>query len=176
MTGFAILVIVFGFIVLLYGNRLALFGAAVGALLGLAILRFLPGAQGGFLWILVPVGLAIFFAFGGVFIKGIISLVTLAFGALAGGAIVLSLIDMFGMDAGFMGWILALVGAVIGAMLVSRFKDWAIIILAALLGAMLIVRGTQMLLPWIQGTVASLIGLVLPGGAIAYHGGFFRKK
>jgi hypothetical protein len=175
-TGFAILVIIFGFIVLLYGNRLALFGAAVGALLGLAIVRFLPGAQAGFLWMLVPIGLAIFFAFGGAFIKGIISLVTLVFGALAGGAIVLSLLDVFGVDAGFMGWILALVGAIIGAILVSRFKDWAIIILAAIVGALLVVRGTQMLLPSIQGAIASLIGLVLAGGAIAYHGGLLGKK
>jgi predicted MFS family arabinose efflux permease len=95
---------------------------------------------------------------------------------LAGGAIVLSLLDVFGVDAGFMGWILALVGAIIGAILVSRFKDWAIIILAAIVGALLVVRGTQMLLPSIQGAIASLIGLVLAGGAIAYHGGLLGKK
>jgi hypothetical protein len=65
---------------------------------------------------------------------------------------------------------------VIGAMLVTRFKDWAVIVLAAVVGALLSVRGLQLLLPAIQGTLATLIVLVLAGGGIAYHRGFIGGR
>jgi hypothetical protein len=166
-----IILIVLGLIVLAFGSRLALLGAGVGALLGIVIINFLPGDQESLLWLVVPVGLAILFAIGTGVAKGFITLITLALGALAGGAIVLVLLDLFGLDLGIVDWILALVGAVIGAALLSRFKDWAIIILAAVVGALLAVRGLQMLVPSLDGILASLIGLLLAGGAVAYHGG-----
>jgi hypothetical protein len=171
----SIIVILLGLVVLAYGNRLALFAAGVGALLGLAFLRFLPWTLESLLWLIVPVGLAILFALGAGLAKGIIGLVTLALGALAGGAITLAVLDLFGLDWGLANWILALVGAVIGAGLASRFKEWTVIILAAIVGALLCVRGLQMLIPSLDGTIASLIGLVLAGGAIAYHGGWLGK-
>jgi hypothetical protein len=81
-------------------------------------------------------------------------------------------LDLFGLDLGLVGWLLALVGAVIGAGLLSRFKEWTLIVLASLVGALLTVRGLQMLIPFVQGFIASLIGLVLAGGGIAYHAGY----
>ena len=168
--------IVLGLIVLAFGNRLALLGAGVGALLGIGILRFLPGSQDSLLWLIVPIGLAILFALGSGLAKGILTLITLAIGALAGGAIVLAVLDLFGLDWGLINWLLALIGAVVGAGLVSRFKDWAVIILAAIVGALLTVRGLQMLIPSFQGFVASLFGLLLAGIGIAYHGGFIGKR
>jgi hypothetical protein len=167
----AVILIALGIIVLLFGNRLALFGAGVGALLGLGILRILPGVQESLLWLVVPVGLAILFAVGAGFAKGLVSLITLALGALAGGAIVLALLDLFGLDWGLMNWVLALVGAVIGAGLASRFKDWAVILLAGIVGALLCVRGLQMIFPSLDGAIATLIGVLLAAAGIAYHGG-----
>jgi hypothetical protein len=38
-----IVFIILGLVVLGYGSRLAIFGAGVGALLGIAIVRILPG-------------------------------------------------------------------------------------------------------------------------------------
>jgi hypothetical protein len=175
MTVFAILVIVLGLMILGFGKRMWLFGAGVGAVVGLAILRFLPGAQDNWFGLLVVVGLAILFAIGSGIAKGFIGLITLALGALAGGAIVLLVLDMFGLDWGLVNWLLALVGAVIGAGILSRFKDWAIILLAALVGALLCTRGLQLLIPSIDGLFASLITVVLVVASIVYQGGLLKK-
>lgn len=172
----SVLVIALGLVVLAFGNRLALFGAGVGALLGLGILRILPWSQDSLLWLIVPVGLAILFALGAGVTKGIVNLITVVLGALAGAAIVLGVLDLFSVDWGITNWILALVGAVIVAGLASKFEHWAIIIFAAIVGALLCVRGLQMMIPALDGWLASLIGLVLAGGGIAYHGGFFGKR
>lgn len=175
MTAFALLVIAMGLVVLAFGNRLVLLGAGIGVLLGVGVLRWLPGSPASLWWWIVPIGLAILFGIGGGLAKGLVSIISLAFGALAGGAVVLVVMDLFGLDQGWVNLILALVGAVIGAILMSGLKDWAVIVLAAVVGALLVVRGLQMWLPAIQGLVATLISLVLAGLAIAYHGGFLGK-
>jgi hypothetical protein len=128
------------------------------------------------LWVIIPIGLAILFAFGAGIAKSLIGLITLALGALAGGAITLGLLDLLGLDWGIVNWILALVGAVIGAGILSRFKDWAIIVLASLVGALLCMRGLEMIFPNFSGLIASLVGLVLLGAGIAYQGGLFKGK
>ena len=176
MVVFELIVIVLGLMLLGFGKRMWLFGAGVGALVGLAILSFLPGVQDSWVWLLIPVGLAILFAVGSGLAKGLIGLITLALGALAGGAIVLVVLDLFGLDWGLVNWLLALVGAVIGAAVMSRFKDWAIIILAAVVGALLCTRGLQLIFPSLDGFIASLIGVVLAGGSISYQGGFIGKR
>jgi hypothetical protein len=172
----SIIVIVLGLMLLGFGKRMWLFGAGVGAAVGLAILRFLPGAQDGWFGFIVIFGLAILFAVGSGLAKGLIGLITLALGALAGGAIVLMVLDMFGLDWGLVNWLLALVGAVIGAGLMSRFKDWAIIILAAFVGALLCTRGLQLLVPSLSDVFASLITVVLLAASILYQGGILGKK
>ena len=176
MLVFALIVIVLGLMLLGFGKRLWLFGAGVGAVVGLALLRFLPGAQDGWLGFLVVFGLAILFAVGSGIAKGFIGLITLALGALAGGAIVLLVLDLFGLDWGLVNWLLALVGAVIGAGVMSRFKDWAIIILAALVGALLFTRGLQLLIPSLDGVIVSLITVILAGASVVYQGGLLTKK
>lgn len=172
MVSLAIFSIVLGLVMLFFGSRLVLLASGVGALLGIGILRLLPGSQDNWLWLIIPIGLAIIFALGAGIARGLVSLATLAVGALAGGAIVLAGLELFGVDWGLINWILVLVGAVIGASLMSRFKNWAVIFLAALVGALLCVRGLQIMLPFIDGVIASLIGLVLAGGSVAYQGGF----
>jgi hypothetical protein len=176
MNFFAILIIVLGIFILVVGNRLTILGAGVGALLGIGILRFLPGSQDSLWWWIIPVGLAVSFMIGAVIFKGFISLVTLAIGAVAGGAIVLATLDLFGLNFGLMDWILALVGSVIGVILIQRYKEWAFIALAALVGALLTVRGLQIFMPFVQGFFGTLLGLVLAGLSFAYHGGLFKKR
>ncbi len=175
MVVFALIIIVLGLMLLGFGKRMWLFGAGVGAVVGLAILRFLPGAQDNWFGFLVVIGLAILFAIGSGIAKGLIGLITLALGALAGGAIVLLVLDMFGLDWGLVNWVLALVGAVVGAGVMSRFKDWAIIILAAVVGALLFVDGLTMLIPSLTGFIASLITLVLVVASVVYQGGLLGK-
>ncbi|NTU86388.1 MAG: hypothetical protein HGA45_44835 [Chloroflexales bacterium] len=52
-------------------------------------------------------------------------------------------------------WALALVGGCVGAVLVNRFKDWAVIILARLVGSVLTMRGISILLPGLDGLLAT---------------------
>jgi hypothetical protein len=172
----ALLLIGAGVAVLAFGSRLAVLGAGVGALLGVGLLRLLPGAPDGLLWLIVPVGLAILGAVGTAFMKGVVNIVVLVLGVLAGAAIVLGLLDLLGLNFGLVDWLLAIVGGAIGAAVVGRFKDWAIIVLSALVGALLTMRGLQMLLPSLQGPIATLLALVLAGGGIAYHGGWIGQR
>ena len=176
MNLFAILIIALGIFILAVGNRLTILGAGVGALLGIGILRLLPGNQDSLWWWILPVGLAVLFMIGAIIFKGFISLVTLAIGAVAGGAIVLAALDLLGLNFGLIDWILALVGAVIGVILIQRYKEWAFIALAALVGALLTVRGLQMFMPLVQGFFGIILTLVLAGISFAYHGGYFKGR
>jgi hypothetical protein len=176
MALIGIILILLGLLVLAYGSRLAIFAAGVGALLGIWLLNIIPGAQTGLLSWVIPLGLAVLFSFGAGIANTVVNLVTLVIGALAGFAIVNGVLDLFGIDWGFVNWILAIIGAVVGAGLIARVKDWAIIILASLVGALLCTRGLQLMIPSFTGFLASLVTLVLLAGGVAYQGGFFGKK
>ena len=175
MNDFPIFIMLLGALMLVFGNRLALFGGVVGALLGIGILLIIPGSKENLAWLLIPVGLSLLFALGTGIVKGLISLITLALGALAGGALVLALLDRFSLDYNFMNWVFALVGAVIGAGLMSRFKAWAVVVMAAVLGALLCTRGLQMMFPSLESMIANIIAGVLAIASVAYHGGFFKR-
>lgn len=170
MTGLAITLIVFGLLVLVFGSRLWLLGASVGALLGLGLLRFIPGIQSGFVGLLIPIGLAIALGFGAVFLKAIVDLIVLVLGILAGAAIVLAFVNLFSASSGLLTWVLVLLGGVAGAILVRRFRRWALVILAGIIGALLTVWGLQLLWPTLNGPFATLITLLLAGGGIFYQG------
>ena len=170
------LLIAIGAAVLLFGSRMAVLGASIGALLGAGLLRLLPGTQDPWLALIIVGGLAILGGFSAGFMKGIINIVTLVLGAVGGVAIVLAVLDLFGANNGLIDWLLALIGGVVGIVLVRRFRRWAIILLAGLVGALLVMRGVQILLPTLTGPIASLLALVLAGGAIGYQGGLFGGR
>ena len=181
MNAFAILLIAVGVAVLLLGNRLPVLGAAVGALLGAVILRILP--ETGALWVQLAVvgGLALLGMLFAGFATGILDIVILVLGALAGAAIVLGFLDLFNVDSGLLNWILAIVGGVLGFIIIRRFrrgpKDWGMILLSSLLGALLVTRGLVLLFPTLQdGWVASLITIALAAGAFAYQGKLIGGK
>lgn len=125
---FPYLLIATGLVVLVVGSRLTIAGAAVGAILGLALLRLLPGNQGFWLTLLITLGFAALSFFGASQAKGALGLLTLILGAVAGAAITLNVLDLFRLSFGLLDWILAVAGACIGAVLVISFKDWAVII------------------------------------------------
>jgi len=176
---FPILVIVIGITVLALGQRLAVMGAAVGALLGVALLALFPGDSGPWVTLGIPIVLALVGFFAAGFAKGIIEVVVLVIGALAGAAIVLSFLNIFNIDLGLMNWLLAVLGGVVGLIAIRRSrkasKDWGLIILAGLVGGLLVTRGITVLFPSIQGTISALIAIVLAGGGIVYQGGFLSK-
>jgi hypothetical protein len=168
---FPVLIIAIGIAVLAFGKRLAVLGAAVGALLGLALLRFIPGSSSSpLLALLIPILLAVIGFFVAGFAKGIVNIVLIVLGALAGAAIMLGFLDLFNTNTGFIYWILAILGGVIGVILVNRFKDWAMIILAGLVGGLLVTRGLTSWLPFLQGVAGTLLVLVLAGASIFYQG------
>jgi hypothetical protein len=176
-TMFPILIIAIGLAVLAFGKRLAVLGAAVGALLGLALLRLIPGTSSSpLLALLIPILLAVIGFFVAGFAKGIVSIVLIVLGALAGAAIMLGFLDLFGTTTGLIDWVLALLGGVIGVILVQRFKDWAMIILAGLIGGLLVTRGLTNWLPFLQGATGTLLVLVLAGVSIVYQGGFLNRR
>jgi hypothetical protein len=177
---FPLLLIVLGIIVILLGNRLAVLGAAVGALLGATLLRLIPGSSELWIELLVVGGLAVLGFFAAGFAKGIIDIVILVLGALAGAAIVLGFMDLFSVQSGMLYWLMAVVGAVLGALLIRRgrrgSKDWGMIILASLVGAMLVTRGLTIWLPSLQGALSTLIVVVLAAAGIAYQGGILNRE
>ena len=178
---FPILVIAIGIAVLVFGKRLSVLGAAVGALLGVGLLSLFSLADSLVIQLAVVVGLAVAgFLLGG-FAKGIVDVVILVLGALAGAAIVLGFLDLFNVGPGLLNWVLAVVGGVIGLIVIRRFrkgpKDWGIIILAGLVGALLVARGLTILVPSLQGgVIGTLIVVVLAGASIAYQGGYLGKR
>jgi hypothetical protein len=67
-------------------------------------------------------------------------------------------------------------GNIFGALvLVNRFKEWAVIILAGLVGAVLTMRGIGILLPWLDGLLATSLALLLAAAGIAYQGGLLER-
>jgi hypothetical protein len=177
---FPIFAIAVGVVVLLLGKRLAVLGAAVGALLGIGLLVLFPGDSGIWITLGIPVVLAVLGFFAAGFAKGIIDIIVLVIGALAGAAIVLAFLDLFNLDLGLTSWLLAVVGGVVGLIMIRRFRkgsqDWGIIILAGLVGALLVTRGLTDLLPALDGVIGSLVVIVLAGASIAYQGELIGGK
>jgi hypothetical protein len=173
---FPILVIAIGIAVLMFGKRLAVLGAAVGALLGVGLLSLFPSSATPLTILLIPGLLAVL---GGVFAgfaKGIVNIVLMVLGALAGAAIVLGFMDLFHINSPFVGLVFAVLGGVIGVILIQRFKDFAMVILAGLVGALLVTRGLTIWMPFLSGALGTLVVLVLAGAGIAYQGGFSKHS
>jgi hypothetical protein len=175
-TMFPILLIAIGIAVLTLGKRLAVLGAAVGALLGVGLLSFFPRSSSPWLELAIPILLAVIGFFVAGFAKGIVNIVLLVLGALAGAAIMMGFLDLFNLDSILAKLLLAVVGGVIGLVLVMSFKDWAMIILAGLLGGLLVTRGLATWLPILEGAAGTLLVIVLAGAGIAYQGGLSGKR
>jgi hypothetical protein len=170
---FPILVIAIGIAVLVFGKRLAVLGAAVGALLGVGLLNLFPGSATPLTVLLIPGLLAVIGFFVAGFAKGIVDIVLLVLGALAGAAIMLGFLNLFNLTTGLIVWLLAVLGGVVGLVMVRRFKDWAMIILAGLIGGLLVTRGLTDWLPFLQGALGTLLVIALAGGSFAFQGGLF---
>ena len=177
----AFLMIVIGIAVLIFGRRLAVLGAAVGALFGVVLLRLFGDAPDLQTTLLIVGGLALLGFITAAFAKGAIEVVILVLGALAGAAIVMAFLDLFRIDLGLTNWLLAVVGGVIGLIMMRRArrgsKDWGMVILASLIGALLVVRGSTILLPSLENTlIATLIVVVLAAGGIVYQTGILSRR
>jgi len=176
---FPLLLIAFGTVVLLFGKRLSVLGGAVGALLGVVLLNLFPGEPALWLQFGAVLGLGLLGFFFAAFARGIVDVVILVLGALAGAGLVLGFLNLFGIDWGIGNWLLAVVGGVAGLMLIrssrARKNDWGMIILASLIGALLITRGVTLLIPSMRGTtLTTILLLALTVLGIIFEGSLFR--
>ncbi len=173
---FPVLIIAIGIAVLVAGKRLAVMGAAVGALLGVGLLYLLNiPVTDVLLTLLIPGSLAVIGFFVAGFAKGIVNIVLLVVGALAGAAIVLAFFNLFNIGSTLLVWILAVVGGVVGLIMVRRYHDWAMLIFSGVVGGLLITRGLGVWLSFLQGAIGTLLVIVLAGGSIVLQGGFLNK-
>lgn len=173
---FPVLVIAIGIAVLVAGKRLAVMGAAVGAMLGVALLQLLNiPLTDVLLTLLIPGLLAVIGFFVAGFAKGIVNIVLLVLGALAGAVIVLGFFNLFNFGSTLLVWLLAVVGGVVGLVMVRRYHDWAMLIFSGVVGGLLITRGLTAWLSFLQGAIGTLLVIVLAGGSIVLQGGFLNK-
>ncbi len=125
---FPILVIAIGIAVLVFGKRLAVLGAAVGALVGVGLLSLFSASGDPLLQLGLVVLLAVLGALAGGFARGLVDIVILVLGVLAGAAIVLGFLNLFNIGPGLLNWLLAAVGGIVGFILMRRSrkgsKDW----------------------------------------------------
>jgi hypothetical protein len=173
---FPVLIIAIGIVVLALGKRLAVMGAAIGALLGVALLTLLGPSE---VWVAlaIPAGLAVAGFFVAGFAKAIVKIVLLVMGALAGALIVMGFLDLLKVPSGGLYWLLAVVGGVVGLILVRRYEGPALIVFSGLIGGLLVVRGLSDWLPSLKdGALGTLIVIVLAGLSIAYQGGFLARR
>ncbi len=173
---YPVLVIAIGLVVLILGKRLSVLGAAVGALLGVALVALFPGASDPFTLIIVPLLLGVIGFFAVSFAKGIINIVILVLGVLAGAGIVLGFLELFTLQIGLLGWFLVAAGGVAGFILVQKFKNWAVLILAGLIGGLLVTRGLTIWMPFLNGAAGTLLTLALAGLGVAYQGGYLKIR
>jgi hypothetical protein len=173
---FPVLLIAIGVVVLVLGKRLAVLGAAIGALLGVALLRWIPGSSSLLIALGVPIVLALLGFFAAGFAKGIVNIVIIVLGALAGAEITLAFLGLFGVDSTLISWLLAVVGGVIGVIVVRRFDNWALLVLAGLVGGLLVTLGLDNWLPFLTGFAGTLLVIVLAGASIAYQGGLLGGR
>jgi hypothetical protein len=176
---YPILLIAIGLVVLAFGSRLVVLGAAVGALLGVGVLRlFNISTDDVWLPIAIVGGLAVAGALLTGLVRGIVNVVLWVLGALAGAAIAMGFLDLFNMATDWLYWLLVVVGAAIGLLLVNRFKEIALIILAGFVGGLLVTRGLAHWFPTLKddSTIGTLVVLLLAGAGIALQGGFIARS
>ncbi|MBN1261170.1 MAG: hypothetical protein JXB35_10865 [Anaerolineae bacterium] len=81
-------------------------------------------------------------------------------GFLGGGYIVLSFLDIVGINVPLLTWVLALVGGIIGLLVTVSLFDWSLIVLSSLSGASLLVRSLPLSQPW---NLVVFVGLLAVG-------------
>jgi hypothetical protein len=147
-----------------------LLGAGAGALLGYGILRLFPSITDGTLGLLIVIGMAILFGVLGFIGKAFVKIIAWIIGFVIGGGLALAFLGLLSVTPSLLDWILALVAGAVVALIFGRFFNWGLIIFAALLGSMLMVRGITVAFPTLlDGSLGTLIVLILTGVGIFYH-------
>jgi hypothetical protein len=166
-----VLRILIGIALLLFGRKLFwLFVAAVGFVVAMdLVVRLFPESAA---LIAVVVGLAA--GLIGALLAIFLQQVAVAVGGfLAGGYIVLALLDVFGLgEMTALGWALAIVGGIVGLILALALLDWALIVLSSLSGAGLIAQSIPLDRPLVvlAFVVALVVGIVVQARMLRREG------
>ena len=157
-----VLSILIGIALLLLGRKLFwLFVAAIGFVVAMdLVVRLFPDSA---LLIAVLAGLlaGVVGALLAVFLQRVAVGVV---GFLAGGYVILSLMEAFGLgEMTILAWVFAVAGGVVGLILALALLDWALIVLSSLSGAALIARsiGLGRPLTVLAFVVALVVGIVV---------------
>jgi hypothetical protein len=155
--------------VLTLGRKLFwLFVGAVGFVLGMALAtRYLQG-QPDWLLLVLALGVGLLGALLAVFVQLIA--IGLA-GFIGGGYILINLLNMLGWETGRFGWVVFIIGGIIGVVLIAVLFDWALIILSSLTGSGLIVETIEL-----GSRIEVLVFVVLLILGIAVQGGLMRRR
>lgn len=161
----SIINIVLGAGMLVAGRKLFwLFIAAGGFVAGVQFAtRVVNGPE--WLSIAIGIGVGIVFAVLAMFLK---SLAIGLAGFFLGGSIISGFAAALGFDNG--GWLIYILGGIIGIILVGLLFDWALITLSAFAGATLIVQGFNL-----TGSANMLAFIVLLIGGFAIQASDMRK-
>lgn len=86
-------------------------------------------------------------------------------GAVAGAFLANGFLDFLGLGSASWGWVLYVVAAVLGALLLSLLFNWALIVLSSIFGSVLIVQALDLATPWntVLFLCALAAGLLLQG-------------
>jgi hypothetical protein len=161
--------VLLGIVMLLFGRKLFwLFVAAIGFIVAMDLtMRLFPGS-GAVTVVALVAGL----------VAGVIGALLAIFlqqaavgvvGFLAGGYIVLGLLDIFGLgQMTTLAWVLAFVGAIVGLVLALGLLEWALILLSSLSGASLIDQSIDLSRPVtvLVFVVALVVGIVVQAGML----------
>lgn len=136
-----ILSILVGLALLVLGRRLFwLFVGGAGFVAGLTLAGLFVRGQPD--WVLLVIALAA--GLLGVLIALFLQrLAVWIAGFIAGGYILIELLNWLGQETGLPTWVLFIIGGIVGGLLLAALFDWALILLSSLTGATIVVQATQ---------------------------------
>ena len=165
MTISALLTLVLGIVLLLFGRRAFwIFVAVAGFIAGLTLATQYLSGQSELVILLIAIVAGVIGAVLAIMLEWLAILIA---GFLAGGFLATTLAVSLGMATTSGNWVVYIIGGIIGLILVAALFDWAIIILSVLLGADLIMSGLK--IPsstyyWVIFVVLIIVGIVVQAG------------
>jgi hypothetical protein len=145
-----ILSLLVGIVLLVLGRKVFwLFVAGIGYMAAFTLVTQLTEIQQEWLVIVIALAAGAVGALLAIFLQQVAVAVA---GFLAGGYIVLGLLNMLELNLPTLSWVFALVGGAVGAIVALLLLDWALIFLSSLSGATIIVEALEL-----RGLVATLV-------------------
>jgi hypothetical protein len=165
-----VLSILAGLVLLFSGRRVFWLAAALAAFL--FTYRLLVNVLGpGWISGLVAAVVGLVFVWLAI---SFIRVVGVIVGALAGAVGLPIVLGLFGIQASW--WVLALVGAIIGVIVVSLAFDWGLILMTAWMGANVIANDARSILPARPGVAGIALIVLLAAGILVQAGQLGRRR